>query len=36
MMRAVQEEKLSLAEDINTYLPFRVVNPHHPKTNPED
>ena len=30
MMRAVQEGKLSLDEDINTYLPFRVVNPHHP------
>lgn len=30
MMRAVQEGKLSLAEDINKYLPFRVVNPHHP------
>jgi CubicO group peptidase (beta-lactamase class C family) len=31
MMRAVQEGKLSLDEDINKYLPFRVVNPHHPK-----
>ena len=30
MMRAVQEGKLSLDEDINQYLPFRVVNPHHP------
>jgi CubicO group peptidase (beta-lactamase class C family) len=30
MMRAVQEGKLSLDEDINSYLPFRVVNPHHP------
>ena len=30
MMRAVQEGKLSLDEDINRYLPFRVVNPHHP------
>jgi CubicO group peptidase (beta-lactamase class C family) len=30
MMRAVQEGKLSLDADINTYLPFRVVNPHHP------
>ena len=30
MMRAVQEGKLSLDEDINTYLPFRVVNPHRP------
>jgi len=30
MMRAVQDGKLALDEDINTYLPFRVVNPHHP------
>ena len=30
MMRAVQEGKLSLDADINTYLPFRVVNPYHP------
>lgn len=30
MMRAVSEGKLSLDEDINHYLPFRVVNPHHP------
>jgi CubicO group peptidase (beta-lactamase class C family) len=30
MMRAVQEGKLSLDEDINAYLPFRVVNPHLP------
>ena len=30
LMRAVQEGKLSLDEDINRYLPFRVVNPHHP------
>jgi CubicO group peptidase (beta-lactamase class C family) len=30
MMRAVHEGKLSLDEDINKYLPFRVVNPHHP------
>jgi CubicO group peptidase (beta-lactamase class C family) len=30
MMRAVQEGKLSLDEDINKYLPFRVVNPHRP------
>ncbi len=29
-MRAVQEGKLSLDTDINTYLPFKVVNPHHP------
>ena len=31
MMRAVRAGKLSLDEDINTYLPFRVVNPHHPE-----
>ena len=30
MMRAVQEGKLSLDADINTYLPFKVVNPHRP------
>ena len=30
MMRAVHEGKLALDEDINKYLPFRVVNPHHP------
>jgi CubicO group peptidase (beta-lactamase class C family) len=30
MMRAVQEGKLSLDEDINQYLPFRVVNSHFP------
>ena len=30
MMRLVQEGKLSLDEDINAYLPFKVVNPHHP------
>lgn len=30
MMRAVQEGKLSLDEDVNRYLPFRVVNPYHP------
>ncbi len=30
MMRAVGEGKLSLDEDINRYLPFRVVNPYHP------
>jgi CubicO group peptidase (beta-lactamase class C family) len=30
MMRAVQEGKLSLDEDINSYLPFRVINPHLP------
>lgn len=31
LMRAVHEGKLSLDADINRYLPFRVVNPHHPK-----
>src|SRR6185436_9845830 len=30
LMRAVQEGKLSLDEDINAYLPFRVVNPYYP------
>lgn len=30
MMRAVEEGKLSLDEDINAYLPFRIVNPHDP------
>lgn len=30
MMHAVQEGKLDLDESINTYLPFRVINPHHP------
>ena len=30
MMRAIQEGKLSLDVDINTYLPFKVINPHHP------
>lgn len=30
IMRAVQDGKLSLDEDINTYLPFKVVNPHYP------
>jgi CubicO group peptidase (beta-lactamase class C family) len=29
-MRAVQEGKLALDEDINRYLPFRVVNPNDP------
>jgi CubicO group peptidase (beta-lactamase class C family) len=31
LMRAVREGKLSLDVDINRYLPFRVINPHHPK-----
>jgi CubicO group peptidase (beta-lactamase class C family) len=30
LMRAIQEGKLSLDEDINTYLPFKVINPHQP------
>ena len=30
MMRLVEENKLSLDEDINTYLPFKVVNPYFP------
>jgi CubicO group peptidase (beta-lactamase class C family) len=30
MMRAVQEGKLSLDEDINSYLPFKLANPHQP------
>ena len=30
LMRAVQEGKLSLDEDINTYLPFKVINPFFP------
>ena len=30
LMRAVQEKKLSLDEDINTYLPFKVTNPFFP------
>lgn len=30
LMRAVEEGKLSLDADINTYLPFKVVNPHFP------
>lgn len=30
MMRAVQDGKLSLDEDINAYLPFKVVHPRYP------
>lgn len=30
MMRAVQEGKLSLDEDVNSYLPFKLSNPHRP------
>ncbi len=31
LMHAVQDGKLSLDEDINDHLPFKVVNPHFPK-----
>ena len=30
MMKAVGQGKLSLDIDINSYLPFRIVNPYHP------
>ena len=30
LMKAVEEKKLSLDEDINRYLPFRVINPYFP------
>jgi CubicO group peptidase (beta-lactamase class C family) len=30
LMRAVQDGKLSLDDDINAHLPFRVINPHRP------
>ena len=30
LMHAVQEGKLSLDEDVNSYLPFKLTNPHHP------
>ena len=30
LMRAVQEGTLSLDRDINSYLPFKVINPHYP------
>jgi len=30
LMKAVEEKKLSLDDDINKYLPFKVVNPYHP------
>jgi CubicO group peptidase (beta-lactamase class C family) len=30
MMKAVEEKKLSLDEDINKYLPFKVINPYYP------
>lgn len=31
LMRLVQEGKLSLDADVNTYLPFKLVNPHRPE-----
>ena len=31
LMKAVETNKLSLDEDINTYLPFKVINPYYPK-----
>lgn len=30
VLKAVEEKKLSLDEDINTYLPFKVINPYFP------
>jgi CubicO group peptidase (beta-lactamase class C family) len=30
LMRAIEEGKLSLDDDINTYLSFKVINPHQP------
>jgi CubicO group peptidase (beta-lactamase class C family) len=30
MMQAIEEGKISLDEDINTYLPFKIVNPNFP------
>jgi CubicO group peptidase (beta-lactamase class C family) len=30
MMKAVEQKLISLDEDINTYLPFKVINPHLP------
>lgn len=30
LMKAVEEKRLTLDEDINNYLPFKVVNPHFP------
>jgi len=30
LMRAVEEGKVSLDRDINSYLPFKVINPHYP------
>lgn len=31
LMKAVEEKKLSLDEDINRYLPFKVINPYYPQ-----
>jgi CubicO group peptidase (beta-lactamase class C family) len=31
LMKAVEEKKLSLDENINTYLPFKIVNPYFPE-----
>lgn len=31
IMKAVEEGKLSLDEDINTYLPFKIINPNFPE-----
>lgn len=30
IMKAVEEGKVSLDEDINSYLPFKIINPNHP------
>lgn len=30
IMKAVEQGKVSLDEDINTYLPFKIINPYHP------
>lgn len=30
LMRAVEDKKVSLDEDINTYLPFKIINPYFP------
>ena len=32
LMKLVEEGKVNLEADINTILPFRIVNPHHPKS----
>jgi CubicO group peptidase (beta-lactamase class C family) len=32
VMKAVEENKISLDEDINKYLPFKVINPYFPET----